>query len=122
MKRSVRAAEYHLCMNTGFSEHVARAQAARVRVVDFQAQQHPLARFVFALLGWVVFVLVLVVLAVAVLLLIPVILIVGISAAVFFTVKRRLAAIDSPNASVAGFRTDGRANVRVINRDDETPL
>lgn len=100
-------------MDPSVADRVARAQAARVRVVDLHARQGPVARFVLTAIGIVIFLFVILL----ILLMIPVLIVAGLIAAVFFTARRKLAAVGRPNSRVAGVRTDGRDNVRVVTRD-----
>ncbi len=96
-----------------FRNQAARAQAARTRVVDLHANLGPVSRLLLTAAGLVLCVLVL-------LLLIPLFLlgiVAGIVALTALHVRRRLMALGRPNTRVAGVRTDGRENVRVITRD-----
>ncbi|MEL6796941.1 MAG: hypothetical protein AAFO89_08975 [Planctomycetota bacterium] len=96
-----------------FANQGARARAARARVVEFRANQGPITSLLFMLLGIVLFVAI-------VLLLIPLFLlavVVGIVTLAVIHIRRRLRAIGRPNSRVAGVRTDGRENVRVVTRD-----
>ena len=96
-----------------FANRAARAQAARTRVVDLHANLGPVSRFFLTIAGFVVGLLL-------ILLLIPLFLlavVIGIVALAVIHIRRRLAVIGRPNSHVAGVRTDGRDNVRVITRD-----
>ncbi|MGP1273272.1 MAG: hypothetical protein ACTS22_08050 [Phycisphaerales bacterium] len=96
-----------------FTDPAARARAAQARVVEFRAKQGPIASLLCTLIGVAVFLL-------AVALLIPVLLlaiVAGIITLAVLHIRRRLREIGRPNSRVAGVRTDGRANVRVVTRD-----
>ena len=86
---------------------------ARVRAVQFQSNQGPIATMLFAAIGVLVGLL-------ALAIVIPLVLLagaVGLVAALAITAKRRLALLGKPNGHVGPVRTDGRSNVRVITRD-----
>ncbi|MEM8757073.1 MAG: hypothetical protein AAGF47_04740 [Planctomycetota bacterium] len=108
-------------MDLRVAERFARAQgqahSARVRVVDLHAGLGPIPRFLLTAAGFGITLLVLLLLLAAALVLIPVILVLGLVGLTVVTVRRKLSQFGRPNASVAGVRTDGRSNVRVITRD-----
>lgn len=83
---------------------------SQARVVRLQAGSNPLLAVIVALITLV--------LGLAlILLLLPFALVAAVIAAVYITIRRALARIGRPNSSVAGVRTDGRDNVRVITRE-----
>ncbi|MEL6499445.1 MAG: hypothetical protein AAF937_09655 [Planctomycetota bacterium] len=89
------------------------ARAARTRVVDLHANMGPVSRFLLTLAGFVIGI-------VLILLLIPIFLLAIVFGVVMLAVigiRRKLRAIGGPNSRVAGVRTDGRENVRVVTRD-----
>jgi uncharacterized membrane protein len=96
-----------------FASQAARAHAARTRVVDLHANLGPVSRFLLTAAGLVIGLLL-------ILLLIPIFLLAvvfGIVMLAVIHIRRKLRAIGRPNGRVAGVRTDGRENVRVVTRD-----
>ncbi|MEO1716339.1 MAG: hypothetical protein AAFR76_04435 [Planctomycetota bacterium] len=96
-----------------FANRAARAQAARTRVVDLHANMGPVSRFLLTAAGFAICI-------VLILLLIPLFLLAivfGIVMLAVIGIRRKLRAIGRPNSRVAGVRTDGRENVRVVTRD-----
>ncbi|MEM9166883.1 MAG: hypothetical protein AAGB48_07635 [Planctomycetota bacterium] len=104
-------------MDPRVADQFARARAARVRVVDLHARQGPVARFFLTAIGVTIMLLIIALTIAAALVLVPVILAVGLITAAVLYIRRRLATLGRPNERIAGVRTDGRDNVRVMTRD-----
>ncbi|MEO1585278.1 MAG: hypothetical protein AAFR96_12010 [Planctomycetota bacterium] len=83
---------------------------SQARVVRIRAGSNPLLTALCVLLALVVGVAFL-------LILLPVAIVLGLAAAIWITVRRAFARVGTPNNTVAGVRTDGRENVRVVTRD-----
>ncbi len=80
------------------------------RVVRLQGSSNPFV-------GALVMLLALILGLAALIILLPIAIIAGLVAAAYITIRRALARVGTPNSRVAGVRTDGRDNVRVITRD-----
>lgn len=80
------------------------------RVVSIQAGSNPILTLLSVLLALAVGL-------VLVVILLPIAIVLGLVVAAYVTIRRALARVGRPNSRVAGVRTDGRDNVRVITRD-----
>ena len=80
------------------------------RVVSVQSGSNPILTLLCVLLALAVGLVLIVIL-------LPIAIVLGLLAAVYFTIRRALSRVGSPNSRVAGVRTDGRSNVRVVTRE-----